>query len=145
MKEWVNFKKLSDDAQAPTHGSEYAAGYDLYISRDVTIEPGSFEMAHTDIAMEIPQGHFGGIFPRSGMATKQGIRLRNCVGVIDADYRGEIMIAAYNDSKETQSLTKGTRIAQLILIPYTEAIFKEVDELDETDRGAGGFGSTGTK
>lgn len=143
MKEWVNFIKLTEDAHEPTRGSEYAAGYDLYTSEEITIEPGTFGMAHTGLAMEIPEGHFGGIFPRSGMATKNGIRLRNCVGVIDTDYRGEIMIAAYNDSKETQTIAKGTRIAQLILIPFTEALFNEQDKLSDTARGAGGFGSTG--
>lgn len=142
----VNFIKLSEDAQKPYHGSKEAAGYDLYNKLDTyyDINPGQTVVIGTGIAAAIPEKTFGAVFPRSGLATKKGLRLANSVGVIDSDYRGEIKVALYNDSDITQTVTAGERIAQLVIIPYIRADFEQVTELDETDRGEGGFGSSGT-
>lgn len=141
----MNIKLLSENAKIPTRGSEYAAGMDLYAAEDAVIEAGQTTMVSTAIAVEIPFGNFGGIFARSGLATKQGLRPANCVGVIDADYRGPIIVALYNDSKETREVKIGDRIAQLVIIPYTPVSIDIVDELNETERGNGGFGSTGSR
>ena len=139
----MNIKLLSENAQIPTRGSEQAAGWDLYSAEDVVIEPGQTAMVSTEIAIEIPFGNFGGIFARSGLAAKQGLRPANCVGVVDSDYRGPVKVALHNDSNETREVNKGERIAQLVIIPYTPVSINVVDELSDTERGDGGFGSTG--
>ena len=138
-------KLLSDKAKLPTRGSEYAAGYDLYAAHDATLQPGECVKISTDIAIQLPPQTFGGIFARSGLATKKGLRPINGVGVIDEDYRGPVVVALYNDSNITQTIDAGERVAQLIAIPYMDMHMKEMDELTETLRGKGGFGSTGTK
>lgn len=140
----TNIKLLSDKAKIPTRGSDYAAGYDLYAAESITIPPHSTRKVSTDIAIELPDGTFGGIFPRSGLATKRGLRCANCVGVIDEDYRGCIIVALYNDSDIPQLVEEGDRIAQIIAIPYLTMEFKSVDTLPPSIRGEGGFGSTGT-
>ena len=143
----VKIKRLRSDAIIPTHGSAYAAGYDLYSCTDeeMMIAPGGTVKVGTGIAITPPSGYFGAIFARSGIATKQGLRPANCVGICDEDYTGEYIVALHNDSDEVQYIPSGTRIAQLVFIPYMPVVFEEVNELEETDRGAGGFGSTGTK
>ena len=138
----INVKRLNNGAIIPTRGSEYAAGYDLYSTAEYIISPGECAKIPTGIAMEIPNGFFGGVFARSGLATKQGLRPSNCVGVIDADYRGDITVAMYNDSEHTRVVKAGDRIAQIVIMPYLAAELTEADELDATDRGDGGFGST---
>lgn len=140
-----NIKKLTSTATTPTKGSVDAAGWDLYADTDavMVIEPGTTELIGTGIAAAIPKGFVGLLFARSGLATKKGLRPANCVGVIDADYRGEIKVALYNDSNEAQFVEPHERIAQLSLIPYLSIKMKEVSELDNTKRGSGGFGSTG--
>lgn len=139
-------KKLHPKAVIPTLGSAAAAGYDLYSVDTVCIEPGQTYLVHTGLAMEIPEGFWGGIYARSGLATKKGLRPANCVGVIDSDYRGEVMVAFHNDSSNIQHIDAGDRIAQLIFhrCVYSDG-FEEVEELSDTTRGEGGFGSTGTK
>lgn len=140
----MNIKKISSKAIIPTYGSENAAGMDMYSIDTVTIEPGQTVMVHSGICMEIPDGYYGALFPRSGLATKRGLRLANCVGVIDSDYRGEIIAALYNDSVVPQEIREGDRIAQLIISPYVRPdTLNEVDDLTDTDRGVGGFGHTG--
>jgi dUTP pyrophosphatase len=139
----LNIKLLNENAKIPTRGSEEAAGWDLYAAESVIIEPGQTTMVSTEIAIEVPFGNFGGIFARSGLATKQGLRPANCVGVIDSDYRGPVKVALYNDSNETRVVEIGERIAQLVIIPYTSVSINVVDELSNTERGDGGFGSTG--
>ncbi len=139
----IRIKKLSEKATIPTFGSPCSAGADLYSSEEVMIMPGQTTMVKTDIAVEIPEGYFGGIFARSGLATKAGLRPANCVGVIDSDYRGEIIVALYNDSRHMRAVEKGERIAQLVIMPYLNTEFEEVEELSETQRQSGGFGSTG--
>lgn len=142
----MRIKFLNDRAKMPTNGSKYAAGYDLYAANEepVTIYPGTCEKIGTGLAMEIPVGFFGAIFARSGLATKQGLRPANCVGVVDSDYRGEVIVAVHNDSNESRQIAPGERIAQLVLLPYGVVdCFEVVDELEDTDRGEGGFGSTG--
>lgn len=138
----VKFVKLTDTAHEPTRGSEYSAGLDLYASEPAHIPAGATVKVHTGIAIELPPETFGGIYARSGLATKQGLRPANCVGVIDSDYRGEIIVALHNDSINAQYINAGDRIAQLIVQPYITAVLNEVDHLSETKRGAGGFGST---
>lgn len=142
----VAIKKLREGAVIPTYGSEYAAGADLYacIDESITFEPGETILVHTGIAMEIPGGYAGLIYARSGLASKKGLAPANKVGVIDADYRGEIMVALHNHSRVTASIEPGERIAQLVITPYLTAHFTETDTLSDTVRGAGGFGSTGT-
>ncbi len=142
----VNIKRLHDGAVIPTRGSEDAAGYDLYacISRgSETIPAGETKVIGTGIALEIPKGYVGLVYARSGLATKRGIRPANCVGVIDSDYRGEIGVALHNDGKEAQAIHIEDRIAQIVIAPYLSVEFNEVDELNDTERGSGGFGSTG--
>jgi len=143
----VNIKLLNDNAKVPTRGSEYAAGYDLYAATeyDIDIAPHSTVKIGTGIAAELPEGTFGAIFARSGLATKKGLRPANCVGVIDRDFRGEVVVALHNDTDELMSIAAGERIAQLVVLPYTPVNFSIVQELSSTNRGAGGFGSTGTK
>lgn len=144
----IKVKKIYDDVIIPTRGSEQAAGYDLYAHLggydECEINPGMTMKIGTGIAAEIPEGYFGAVFARSGLATKKGLRPANCVGVIDSDYRGEIIVALHNDNKEPQTIQAYERIAQLIIIPYLNVTFNEVDELSDTGRGEGGFGSTGS-
>lgn len=141
----ILFKKLRDDAAMPTRGSASAAGYDLRACMDapVSIAPGETEMIGTGISVAVPEGYFGAVFARSGLASKQGLRPANCVGVCDSDYRGEYTVAIHNDSALPREIKPGDRIAQLVVIPYLALEFEQVEELDETARGAGGFGSTG--
>ena len=139
----MKIKLLSDKAMIPYRGSEEAAGYDLYSIDSVDINPGECKLISTGIAIQLPSGYFGAIFPRSGTAVKRGLRLANCVGVIDSDYRGEIKVPLYNDSQEVQPVEQGERIAQLIILPYATVSFEIVDELTDTIRGNGGFNSTG--
>lgn len=141
----IKIKKLTDTAKTPTRGSEHAAGYDLYadVKEDVQIKPHETAKIGTGIAMEIPDGYFGAIFARSGLASKEGLRPANCVGVCDSDYRGEYIVAIHNDSEKTRTITAGERIAQLVVMPYLPVTFDEVAELTDTNRGEGGFGSTG--
>lgn len=141
----IKIKKLTDTAKTPKRGSEYAAGYDMYadVKEDVQIKPHETVKIGTGLAMEIPDGYFGAIFARSGLAAKEGLRPANCVGVCDSDYRGEYIVAIHNDSEETRTITAGERIAQLVVMPYLPVTFDEVAELTDTNRGEGGFGSTG--
>ena len=142
----VPVRKLRKEAQLPRHGSEQAAGYDLYActGRGATvIPPHQARMVETGLCAAIPDGYFGGVFARSGIASRMGLRPSNCVGVIDSDYRGEIMVSIRNDSEEEQVIRDGERIAQLIILPYLAVSFEETDQLDETERGNGGFGHTG--
>lgn len=139
----MKIKLLSDKAMIPYRGSEEAAGYDLYSIDSVDIKPGECKLISTGIAIQLPSGYFGAIFPRSGTAVKRGLRLANCVGVIDSDYRGIIKVPLYNDSQEVQPVKQGERIAQLIILPYATVSFEVVDELTDTIRGNGGFNSTG--
>lgn len=134
--------KLNKDANI-TRGSSEAAGYDLYSVVTANIPPHSTVMISTGLSMEIPKGYFGGIFARSGLATKQGLRPANCVGVVDSDYRGEVMVALHNDTDTEKVVSSGDRIAQLVVIPYKEVDLDFVETLDDTERGTGGFGSTG--
>ena len=139
--------RLNDLAKIPTRGSEYAAGYDLYAAIDCTydIAPHGTVKIGTGLAVEIPDGYFGAIFARSGLATKKGLRPSNCVGVCDSDYRGEYIVALHNDTDELMSIEPHERIAQLVVMPFLPVEFEEVDELSDTNRGSGGFGSTGSK
>lgn len=141
----ILIKKLSEKATLPTRGSEYAAGYDLYacLDEDAVIAPGKTAKIGTGISVAVPEGYFGAIFARSGLATKQGLRPANCVGVADSDYRGEYIVALHNDSDEPRTVSNGDRIAQLVVMPFLSCEFEETDELSETQRGSGGFGSTG--
>ena len=142
----INYIKTREDAIEPTRGSTAAAGYDLYVpsSEVEIIIPAHYTVkVNTGIAVALPENTFGAIFARSGLATKQGLRPANCVGVIDSDYRGEIVVAIHNDTDETKDIKGGDRIAQLIVMPFMPITFDLVDNLDETERGDGGFGSTG--
>ena len=147
MKFDLRIKKLRDNAQMPTYGSEYAAGADVYAAIDeaVTIEPGETKFIPTGLAFEIPEGYAGFIYARSGLASKKGLAPANKVGVVDADYRGEVMVALHNHGKEAQTVEAGERIAQMIIAPFVAVNYIFSDELDDTVRGAGGFGSTGRK
>ena len=129
----------------PTYGSTAAAGADLYAlcEGEICIQPSETVLVHTGIAMEIPEGYAGLIYARSGLASKRGLAPANKVGVVDADYRGEIMVALHNHSATPQTVQNGERIAQLVIAPFLHADFAETDELSDTVRGAGGFGSTG--
>jgi dUTP pyrophosphatase len=139
----IKIKKLYEDSQIPTRGSEYAAGYDLYAHEGATIKPHETAKIGTGVAIQPPKDTFGAVFARSGLATKQGLRPANCVGVCDYDYTGEYIVALHNDSNEERTIAAGERIGQVVFIPYVNVSFVEVDELEETERGAGGFGSTG--
>lgn len=133
----------------PTKATQGSAGFDLYVDLGekpfIRIKPGESQRLSTGIALAIPEGYFGAIFARSGLATNQGLRPPNCVGVIDSDYRGEVGVGLCNDSGEVRVIENGQRVAQLVVIPCPDVEIEEVVELPETDRGAGGFGSTGTK
>ena len=141
----VKIKLLNDKAKIPTRGSEKAAGYDLYActSSQIIIAPHDTVKISTGISMEIPDGYFGGVFARSGLATEQGLRPSNCCGVIDSDYRGDVIVALHNDTNMPQTIQPMERVAQLIIMPYLPVEFEEVDTLSDTDRGDKGFGSTG--
>ena len=143
----INVKKINDKAILPTYGSEYAAGADLYACLDepLTIKPHETVMVHTGLAMEIPAGYAGLIYPRSGLASKRGLAPANKVGVVDPDYRGEFMIALHNHSDLEQTIEPAERVAQLVITPFITAVFNLTDSLSETVRGEGGFGSTGMK
>ena len=141
----LKIKMLDPNAILPTRGSEKAAGWDLYANLDapVVIAPGRVAKISSGIAIELPEGTFGGIFARSGLSTKKGLRPANCVGVIDEDYRGPVIVPVYNDSKIPVTISPNERIAQLIIMPYINCQISEVTELTETERDEGGFGSTG--
>jgi dUTP pyrophosphatase len=144
----VNFKKLNENAIVPTYGSEFAAGADLYACTNgetVTFAPSETKLIKTGIAMEIPEGYAGLIYARSGIANKRGLAPSNKVGVVDSDYRGEIMVSLHNHSLTEQSITDGERIAQMVIAPFLKVEYTEVEELTDTARGEGGFGSTGKK
>ncbi|MBQ1244062.1 MAG: dUTP diphosphatase [Clostridia bacterium] len=143
----VRIKKLKENAVVPTYGSEFAAGADLYaaVEESVTIAPSETKLIPTGIAMEIPVGYAGFIYARSGLASKKGLAPANKVGVVDADYRGEVMVALHNHGKTEQTIEAGERIAQMVIAPFITANFIVSDSLEDTVRGAGGFGSTGTK
>ncbi len=142
----IRVKKLNEKAVLPTYGTEYSAGADLYnLDEAITIEPHKTVLVHTGIATEIPEGYCGLIFARSGLATKRSLAPANKVGVIDADYRGEIMVSLHNHSEIPQTIEAGERIAQLAIVPFLKAEYELSDELSDTVRGIGGFGSTGTK
>lgn len=151
----VKIKKLHPEAIIPTRGSAGAAGYDLYAyirtdtergqpqADSIEILPGEHASIHTGIAVEIPQGYTLELYPRSGLSVKNGLRLCNCVGLIDEDYRGELIVALYNDSSEAQTVSDGARIAQMVFRQYAAPELVESETLEETTRGTGGFGSTG--
>lgn len=142
----IKVKRLTETAQMPIMATDGAAGFDLYADTDkesAPIYPGETKLFGTGVAVAIPKGCFGAIYARSGLATKRGLRPANCVGVIDSDYRGEIIVALHNDSHTQQTVNTHERIAQLIIQSYSDVKLVEVDSLDDTERGAGGFGSTG--
>ena len=143
----LRIKKLDARAITPTYGTEYSAGADLYalLDESVEIKPHETVFIHTGISVEIPEGYCGLVFARSSMGAKRGLAPANKVGVIDADYRGEIMVTLHNHSEKTAKVDPAERIAQLAIMPFLKADFEEADELSDTTRGAGGFGSTGTK
>lgn len=143
----VRFKRLNERAAVPSYGSPYSAGADLYNAEEktITLASGESYLFHTGIAMEIPVGYVGLIYARSGLASKKGLAPANKVGVVDADYRGEVMVCLYNHSKNKQSVEPGERIAQMVIAPFLSVEYEESDELSDTVRGEGGFGSTGTK
>ena len=142
----IKIKKLRPDAHIPTRGSEKAAGYDLYACLDseyIVIPPHGTVKIGTGLSLSLPDGYFGAVFARSGLAMRQSLRPSNCVGVCDSDYRGEYIVAMHNDGDTEQTVQNGDRIAQLVVMPFLAVDFEETDDLDETARGAGGFGSTG--
>ena len=145
MQAKINVKRLDERAVLPTLGTPYSAGADLYAVTDapITVSPGETAMIRTGLAMEIPEGFVGLVFARSGLACKQGLAPANKVGVIDSDYRGELVVALYNQAPEPRIVSCGDRIAQLVIMPYLTAAYTEAQELSDTSRGAGGFGSTG--
>lgn len=143
----INVKKLDVNARLPVYGSEFAAGADLYacLKEPLIIGAGETAFVHTGIAIELPEGTVGLVYARSGLACKKDLAPANKVGVIDCDYRGEVMVALHNHGKEERTVEHGERIAQLVIAPYYVAEFEESDELSQTVRGEGGFGSTGRK
>lgn len=144
----VNFKKLDANAHAPTYGSDYAAGADLYaLTNGETLKfaPNQTILVHTGLAVEVPDGYAGLIYARSGIASKRGLAPANKVGVVDSDYRGEVMVALHNHSGVEQEIADGERIAQFVIAPFLKADFCECEELSDTVRGEGGFGSTGKR
>lgn len=143
----MNIKKLNPKAIVPSYGTEYSAGADLYacIEEPVEILPHETKLIKTGLSFEIPEGLVGLIYARSGLATKRSLAPANKVGVIDSDYRGEIMVALHNHGEIPQTVENGERIAQFVLTPYIKADFEVKDDLSDTTRGAGGFGSTGSK
>ena len=142
----IEFKKLNENAVTPTFGTEFSAGADLYSAEDeIVINPGETKFIGTGIATAIPVGTVGLIYARSGLACKKGLAPANKVGVIDSDYRGEIKVALHNHGCVAQTVLKGERVAQMVITPYFAVDYVEVDSLSETERGEGGFGSTGRK
>ena len=141
--EKIRIKKIFPEAIEPKRGTNGSAGYDLFSCDATVILPGKSYMITTGIAMEIPNGYVGLVFARSGLATKQGLRPANCVGVIDSDYRGEIKVCLYNDSSDAREVNFGDRIAQIVILPYIYPNLELVETLSDTERGDGGFGSTG--
>ena len=143
----IRIKKLNENAVIPTYGTEFSAGADLYAlpGDDIVIPAHSTVMVHTGLSMEIPEGYAGLIFARSGLASKRGLAPANKVGVVDPDYRGEFMVALHNHTDEEKVVAGGERVAQLVIVPFITADFELADELSDTVRGEGGFGSTGTK
>ena len=141
----IKYTKLNEYAQEPTRGSAAAAGYDLYaaVENPIVIPAHSTVKVGTGLAFELPENTFAAIFARSGLATKQGLRPANCVGVCDSDYRGEYIVALHNDTDEERVIEPNERIAQMVLMPYIPMMFEEVESLEATERGEGGFGSTG--
>ena len=141
----IAVKKLDERAILPTYGSEFAAGADLYAVADgeIVFAPGETKFVKTGLSMEIPEGYAGLIYARSGLACKRGLAPANKVGVVDSDYRGEVMVALHNHSSVEQRISGGERIAQLVVTPFLKAEFTVAEELNETARGEGGFGSTG--
>ncbi len=141
----VKLKKLNENAIVPKYGTSYAAGADLYAceGKDVTVEPHQTAFIHTGVAIEIPDGLVGLVYARSGLASKRSLAPANKVGVIDCDYRGEIIVSLHNHSDLPQTIADKERVAQLVIAPCFVADFEEVDDLSDTDRGQGGFGSTG--
>ena len=142
----VHVKKLNSAAVLPRRGSAQAAGYDLFAclpEGEITLQPGETRRISLGLALALPEGYFGAVFARSGLATRQGLRPANCVGVVDSDYRGENMVPLHNASSGPQTICHGDRVAQMVVLPYLAVDFTEVEELDETERGEGGFGSTG--
>lgn len=142
---YVRFRKLTDTAMTPTKGSAFAAGYDLYADTDtdVVVEPGDTVNFYTGIAFEIPDGYFGAVYSRSGLGIKHNMRMPNCVGVIDSDYRGNVMVPLFNDGKYPFKILAHERVAQIVFQKCPEVALYETDELTRTDRGANGFGSSG--
>lgn len=143
----VAIKKLHPDAVLPTYGSEFSAGADLYalVEGELVFQPGETKFVKTGLAMEIPEGYAGLIYARSGLASKRGLAPANKVGVVDSDYRGEVMVALHNHSTIEQRIAPKERIAQLVIAPFLKAEFSVCEELSDTARGEGGFGSTGSK
>ncbi len=142
----LRIKKLDEKAIIPTYGTEYSAGADLYnLDEAVTIQAGETVLIHTGISLEIPEGFGGFIYARSGLASKRGLAPANKVGVIDADYRGEIMVALHNHSDKAATVDAHERVAQLVIAPFLKVEYELSEELSDTVRGTGGFGSTGTK
>ena len=143
----VAVKKLDENAVLPTYGSEFAAGADLYAlcEEELVFAPNETKLVRTGLAMEIPEGYAGLIYARSGLASKRGLAPANKVGVVDADYRGEVMVALHNHSGVEQRIAPKERIAQLVIAPFLKAEFTQAEELTDTVRGVGGFGSTGRK
>ena len=147
-KRKVKVKKIRQEAILPAYATKFSAGADLYACLDeekVSFAPGETKLIHTGVSMEIPEGLAGFIYARSSVASKRGLAPANKVGVIDSDYRGEIMVALHNHSDAVQEIENGERIAQIIIAPYVKAQFVESDLLEKTERGEGGFGSTGRK
>jgi dUTP pyrophosphatase len=149
IEQEVKIKKMNENAKIPTYGTEYAAGADLYacISEDMTFAPGETKLVPTGISLEVPVGYAGLIYARSGLASKRDLAPANKVGVVDSDYRGEVMVALHNHGVKEQVISKDERVAQLVITPYLKANFNIVDELEDKTktRGANAFGSTGTK
>ena len=139
----MKVKRLYEEALLPTKATEGSAAFDLYAYTEAPLEPCETFKYKTGIALEIPEDRVGLIFPRSGLSTKFGIRLSNCVGVIDSDYRGEIIVALHNDGDESYMINRGDRIAQLMIVDIPKIGIEEVAELSDTKRGIGGFGSSG--
>lgn len=141
----IHVKKLNESAQLPVYGSQYAAGADLYACEENPVEIGAGQTAfiHTGIAVELPEGTVGLVYARSGLACKQDLAPANKVGVVDCDYRGEIIVALHNHGAQTRVVKTGDRIAQFVVTPYVTACYEEAAELSKTVRGEGGFGSTG--
>lgn len=139
----MKVKLLDEKAKMPVKGSKSAAGYDLCSAVSVDIPPHRTAKIRTGIAIQLPEGTFGGIYARSGLATKEGLRPANCVGIVDEDFRGEVIVALHNDSNETRKIEEGQRVAQLIVQRHYDYPVEVVTELDVTERGTGGFGSTG--